>query len=462
LRGRQHGQRLMRSHHILVGLVSLLVLAAGAMMFPQPEERLTMLIRDRYHESARREFTSIDQSGDRRLQMLRQMITVASNAGEPRIALDAINAYLVLQPADVAAHEKRVELCKDSCALDSFFEALEALLAVHPTRGGVAHLLGLYRLHARFDTELNLMLSLMDTPHLDFVDLERLGAMLANRQLYAEAARALELADRQAPPERYIGRRLLFEVLLQSKRPAEAHAHALRWTAAWRNLYYSGQLIVRLAQSAPPQLVASLAEHSASLVPSGEFVIINLLSRHGHADASQLLLARWGQRMREPEPKQLKEYVAAAIAAGEPSGPFLTLQHLIRTRTAPRAQAVIAEELASAFGYAALASYRALLSHQALATRPLFAAGLAQYEGNRALAQHFLRLTDVSVLTATERVKWFQLLQQIETEAEMFTTLRELWRQKRLPDDLIRAYADEARRLQRVREHDAIWASLAR
>ncbi len=452
----------MRPHYILLGFVSLVALAAGVMMLPEGEEQMAMLIRDRYNESARREFTSIDQAGDRRPQRLRQIIAVASHAGEPGMALDAINAYLALQPGDVAAHEKRVELCTLSCPLDTFLQALEALVAVQATRERVAHLLGLYRLHARFDAELQLMLSLRQTPLLDLFDLERLGAMLANRQLYDDAAPTLELADQQAPTERYVGRRLLFEVLLQSKRMTAAHAHALRWIPAWRNPYYSGQLILRLAQSGSRELVVSLAERSAAVVPSSEFAIINFLSSNGHADVSQLLIARWGQRVSQPDPKQLKEYVAAAIAAGDPSGPFLILQNILRSQSAPQAQALIAEELASAFGKAALAPYRSSLSYRALATRPLFAADLAQYEANPVLARHFLSLTDVPALTVKERVKWLQLHRQLSTEAEMFSTLRELWQQKRLPDDLIRVFADEARRLGRVREHDTIWASLAR
>jgi hypothetical protein len=450
----------MRAHYMLLGLVSLVALAAGVMLLPEREEQLAMLIRDGYNESARREFTSNDQAGDRRPQMLRQVVAIASHAGDPGMALDAINAYLVLQPRDVAAHEKRVELCALSCPRDTFLKALEALVAVQATRERVAHLLGLYRLHGRFDAELDLMLSLRQTTFLDVSDLERLGAMLANKQLYTDAARSLELADKQAPAERYIGRRLLFEVLLQSKRAPEAHAHALRWIPVWRNTYYSGQLILRLAQSNSRDLVVSLAERSAAVVPGSEFQIINLLSRHGHSDASQILIARWGQRISRPDPNQLKEYVAAAIAAGDPSGPFLTLQQLLRTPTALQAQALIAEELALALGKAALAPYRSALSYQALATRPLFAAELAHYESNPVLTRHFLDLTDVPTLTIKEREKWLRLLREVATEAETFNALRELWRQKRLPDDLIRIFADEARRLGRAREHDAIWASL--
>jgi hypothetical protein len=121
----------------------------------------------------------------------------------------------------------------------------------------------------------------------------------------------------------------------------------------------------------------------------------------------------------------------------------------------------MAEELAHAFGSAALAPLRPLLSTEVLQTRPLFAADLAIFEGNPQLASWFLDQVDLSQLEPRERPLWLTLLRNIESRSAVFERLTRLWAEKRLPPELLRAFADEAQQFGRPNLYAAIWQSVA-
>src|SRR5262249_23225576 len=163
---------------------------------------------------------------------------------------------------------------------------------------------------------------------------------------------------------------------------ADAFQRARSWIREWRNAYLSAKLILRMAQASRAEQASNLARLSVDAIPNATFEMAGVLSSKGHAAISRQMLTYWADREQKPSDDQVRSYVYASMRAGDVRGPFLKLTQLARTGTEPIVQARLADELAKAYGFAALAPLRPLLSMPVLLSKPLFAAELAIFEGN--------------------------------------------------------------------------------
>ncbi len=451
----------MRRHIVLIVVVGIAVLVAGYLLVPRLEEHVTMLTRDGLYDTAARELSALRESGDRRPPILMQIHLLHERQGDRVRALKALEDYVAVRPRDISALEKRAELLLQAGQLERYLEALSDLVAMRPSSDRLNLLLALYRLHGRFDAELTLMRAHAGSKYLGHSQLERFGAILAERGDWAAAERWLERANQIAPPNDSSGRLLLFDVLVQRGRAAVAFRLARHWIPEWRSAYLSAKLILRMAQAGLDAEAAALAQLCLDVMPDATFDIVGVLTSRGHATVSQQMLAHWSARTAKPSGDQLRSYVYASVRAGNSQRPFLKLAQLVRNGAAPVMQARLAEELAYAYGFAALAPLRSLLSTDVLATRPLFSAELAIFEGSPHLARWLVIKLDPTNLSPEERLAWLMILRKVEPRREVFDRLARLWVDKRLPLEFQRILMDEARQLGEVRFHDAVWASMS-
>lgn len=452
----------MQRHILLIVAIGVAVLIGGSLLVPRGEEHVTMLARDGLYDTASRELSALRNSGDRRPHILMQTHLLHERRGDRAGSLQALEAYIAVRTDDIAAREKRAEHLLQAGQLERYLEALSELVAVNPSSDRIHQLLALYRLHGRFDDELALLKVHAEGKYLRHAHFERLGAVLAERGDWAAAQRWLHKADQSAPSHESSGRLLLFDVLLEMGRSADAFQRARIWIPEWRSAYLSAKLILRIAQAGFGEQASALARLCSDAMPRATFDIAGVLTKRGHGTISQHMLAHWAHSQFNPSGDQLRSYVHASIQAGDARGPFLKLGHLVRGGAEPVMQARLAEELAHAYGFAAIAPLRSLLSTSALLSRPLFAAELAVFEGNLHLARWFVTTVNPTELSPEERHAWLMLLRKVETRRAVFERLARLWTDKRLPPEFFRILMDEARQMGQTQFHDAVWASMSK
>src|ERR1700738_212869 len=127
------------------------------------------------------------------------------------------------------------------------------------------------------------------------------------------------------------------------------------------------------------------------------------------------MLVRWADRTTKPTGRQLRAFVRAAALVGDVSGPLVKLVQLVHSGSDPATQGRMAEELANTFGKAALVAIRSLLSNEVLLTRPLFAAELSLFEGNREMARWFLSQIEPAQLSPEGSAGWLAPLCSVAT-----------------------------------------------
>jgi tetratricopeptide (TPR) repeat protein len=449
------------AHKFTVVVVASLVLAA-IVLAPGRQEYVAMLASEGRHKEAiailEHQLADAPQAPD----LLAALGRSYAALGETDLAIKTVAIYLELRPDDVLARERQARLLLQSGQVDRYLDAMMLVTAARPSPARVANLVELLRLHGKFEEEIATLRAYADRDMLDISQLERLGAALAEGGRWVEARQALEMAERKSAPDSSAGRLLLLDVLIQGNEVESAYDHALAWMTMWRSPYLSGRLIQRLAQSELSVPASRLSVKFAEMMPDNVFDIAGLLAGEGHPYIAHVLLRQWAEQVAKPTESQLRAFIHASASIGDVSGPLVKLTQLVRRGAEPTTLAMIAEELADAFGPSALAAIRPLLSNKVLLTRPMFAAKLSLLEGNREMARWFLNRVDPSRFAPDASENWLALLSSVESEAEVYTRLVILWKDGRLPADLVPHLATQALKLGHVGTHDLIWQSVAR
>jgi len=380
--------------------------------------------------------------------------------GQVGSAIEAFDSYLKVRPEDLDARNRQAQLLLKSGLMDRYLETQARLVAMQPSADRITRLLELFRLQGRVDDEIAMLKTYAERDMLEVHQLERLGAILAQRGNWREAQRWLEVADKKAPADASFGRLLLLETLIQGGEQDRIRERTQAWLVAWRSSFLAGKLIVRLSQAGQSDLAYGLALKQMDLRPDDTFDLVGLLAVKGYPDLAREVLVAWAERATRPSGEQLHEFVQGSAWLGDFGGPFTKLLQAVGGDSDAAGQGRLAEELAGSFGTPALAAIRPLLSNEALMTQPLFAAKLSLSEGNREMARWFLDQIDPAQLSPERLSEWLLLLHQVQPEAEAFGRLSMLWSEGRLPAELLPHLADEAAKFDQIAMHDLIWDAI--
>jgi tetratricopeptide (TPR) repeat protein len=450
----------MRTAHQFILVVIVSLLGAAVVLSFGREEHAAMLAGEGRHREAIALLERRLADAPHDPELLAALGRSYAALGEVHRAIDAFDAYLVMRPDDPAARERQAELLLQSGLIDRYLDALALVVAAQPSPSQVTRLIELFRLHGRVEDEMATLQAYAGRAMLETPQLERLGAILAEQGNWRAARQSLELADQKAPPDASAGRLLLLEVLIRSNEVDLIYERAQAWMMAWRSPFLSGKLILRMAQSGLTVPASGLALKYTDMMPDDTFDMVGLLAGKGYQDLAHQMLVRWADRTTKPTGRQVRAFVQASALVGDVSGPLVKLVQLVRSGSDPATQGQMAEELANTFGKPALVAIRPLLSNEMLLTRPLFAAELSLFEGNREMARWFLNRTEPAQLPPERLAGWLVLLHRVETDADAFKRLAVLWNDGRLPAELVPHFADEAVKLGQARAHDSIWRSV--
>lgn len=434
----------VRRHIIVTGVIAIFALAGGFLLIPRQDEYVAMLTRDGRYEEASRMLLSLRAAGDRRPQVLMQMLVLRIKLGDIPGALEAVEAVLAVRPGDPQAQEIMADLLLQSGQLDEYLRVTDRLVRSHPDPDRLSRLLALYRHHGRYDAELELLQTFAGSRYLSVPDYERLGALLSARGDWEGAKRWLRLVDRRAPAGETSSRLRLLHVLLRSGRVEEAQRLAETWLTKWQNPYLAGRLIIRLAQAGAVRSAVALAHVCAERMPEAALQVAGVLTESAHPEIARELLARWIDLVSEPSADAARSYVHASLAAGEWRRPVEKLLQL-RTGAPPEIQAGFAQEIAYGYGPEMLAQLLPLLPRAALRARPLLAAQIMRLGENRQLAEWYLDRVDPSRLAGYQQKVWLALLRALKPAPFVLARLIKLRESGRMPPELAHILADEAK-----------------
>jgi len=434
----------VRRHIIVTGVIAIFALAGGFLLIPRQDEYVAMLTRDGRYEEASRLLLSMRGAGDRRPQVLMQMLVLRIKLGDIPGALETVEAVLAVRPGDPQAQEIMADLLLQSGQLDEYLRVTDRLVRSHPDPDRLSRLLALYRHHGRYDAELALLQTFAGSRYLSVPDYERLGALLSARGDWDGAKRWLRLVDRRAPAGETSARLRLLHVLLRSGRVEDAQRLAETWLTKWQNPYLAARLIIRLAQAGAVRSAVALARVCAERMPEAALQVAGVLTESAHPEIARELLARWIDLVSEPSADAARSYVHASLAAGEWRRPVEKLLQL-RTGSPPEIQAGFAQEIAYGYGPEMLAQLLPLLPRAALRARPLLAAQIMRLGENRQLAEWYLDRVDPLRLPGYQQKVWLALLRALKPAPFVLERLIKLRESGRMPPELAHILADETK-----------------
>jgi tetratricopeptide (TPR) repeat protein len=429
---------------ILAVIVSLLI--AAVVLSPRREEREAMLAGEGRHRDAIALLESRLAGAPGDPEILAALGRSHAALGETLKAIEDFDAYLAVRPDDYAARNRLAELLLRSGQTNRYLDVLAQAVAGDPSRARVTMLVELYDLHRRVRDEINTLQTYAAKEMLDVTQLERLGALLAERGDWRDAQQWLEVADQKASADASAGRLLLLEVLIHNS-ASRIDERAQAWITAWRSPFLSGKVILRLAETGHVAAASRLAVESASLMPNDALGLVGFLAGKGHQDIAQRMLVQWANGLSSSDETELHKFVQASALLGDSSVPLRKFLQVARSGSDAPLEGQLAEEMVETFGGPATQAIRPLLSNEALEARPLFAAELSLSDDNRELARWYLNRVDPARLPPKRLMAWLEISHRIEPDADMVRRVTALSREGRVPVNLVRGLVEEAARL---------------
>jgi hypothetical protein len=452
----------MKASQTAVALVALVVAGAGYVLVPRSDERVAMLVRDGQIEAATAELEKFVAQGDRRPRVLAALARLQLRAGQPAVAARTMEDYVKALPADGPALKLLAEMYGEAGDIDETLGALERLARVDPKPKTLAYMLALSRMHGRYDRERRILGELEARRALEIDDRLRLAELRAADTDYVGATEVLFRLEPELPEGEESHRYMLFELLARQHRWDDATRFGKHWLAASRKPWIALALFKRLAPDAPEAALAGLAVSAAEVFPEQRFTFASSLAGLGRSDGARVLCQAWMREVTEPSDAEINDFMSVVARLHEPRLALEALARLAGRPTALDAQAALAESVALIFGDTALSSLRSRLGYDVLARRPLFASRLALREGNSVLAARILLGVDPGKMPAPERRQWVALLATALPEEAALLRLTRLMLADKLPQDLLPAYLELARRTGRTAEYGIAIARTAR
>lgn len=454
----------MRPPVIAALIFSAAAVGLGAFLAPHPLEQLTMIIRDRQLETALERVNKAMDSGEASPEMLMQAFVLNERYGDLQRAKSALREYLRRRPDDVMAWRRAAWAYRNSNRLDPLTNALERIVELSADPEALDHLLRLYRLHGRFEAELRVMRS-VDASLLSVEHTARFASLLAARGDLDRAADLLRRVDEQAPPEQVEHRMFLFDVLLQQEAYEEAADRAERWLDHWHSANQRSPLVRYLIRAGADEQALRLAAHVAGAQePWTLDYMVGTIRKEGRFDLLNRLVGIWiagAENVAEARlDRHLQGIVDAAASMGMSNEIMRQLHATLVSHERPDFQASLLKAVLDGLGYAAIAPYRAVVTQEMLAARPILGARLLQAERNPMAARYFLLQADLPALTEEARRDWLELAETILPPKELVAELVRRAHAGGLSPDLVRPAIDLARRAGTQAQLRELWALL--
>lgn len=428
----------------------------GIAMIPQPLEQVTMLMRDKQFERALHLADTYVAAGEKRPELLLQAFLLNERYGDLMRAEHALRGYLAARPDDAAGWRKAVWFYQNAHRSEPLADALENVVRLTGDPEDAHRLARLYRLNARFDDELR-VLETIAPGALDAEHGLRLASLLIARDRLTDARAVLVRLDETVDIKMPQPRLALFDVLLQRGEFDEAVRRAEVWLAAWRTADGRASLVRQLLRAGAEDAALRLASGAdESVEPQVLAYLLETLSREDRLSMLRDLIARWvehaGRLPLEGVDVHLREVAAVAKERGLDTDLVQYLVQALERDDRPDLLGSLVEALYEHIGHAAVMPFRAALTPEFLATRPVFAARLLLAEGNPLAARHFLLEVGQTELSGPPARGWLIAARDLLSPTELLYELSARARCGGLAPELLHAALELAVHLGREAE----------
>jgi tetratricopeptide (TPR) repeat protein len=425
----------MRTHVWFVAILGAGALLAGYAAVPRHAEHAAMLVRDGLYDTAIEQLQALRGESRQTLHVLVQLQQARLRQGDVDGAIQALEDFLRLRPDDASARNLHVDLLARAGRRAEYETALQALVRDYPDGDRIRELLALLRRQQRPADEVALLTAHAGGPYVSLSDLERLGALLAERGDFVGAIRWLSHAAYRAPPIARVHVRLVDAMLVAGQSEA-ALAHAKRWLDKARDDFLAASTIQRFGAAGALVEARQLAGHVGQSSSRSVADIAGALVRSGFPSLGADVLSAWAAVRRDATSDEIRSFVAATVATGVPRVAVRALAEWLAQPRGERAALELASAVLRAYGPLVLAPVRDRLTPDILARAPLLGAELARHEGNPLLVRRFLAAVDPSRLDIAEQRRWLAHVAEVGPPGETARLLHAHWKAGRLPDDL--------------------------
>ncbi|NOU08199.1 MAG: hypothetical protein HOO99_18650 [Hyphomicrobiaceae bacterium] len=416
---------LLRPHVALMSLIFFAALVVGWFVLPGEDERIDALERDGQAARALDLLEGRFSRGDRRQRTLVQLQRFYVANGDTQKLRQVLELLAEQRPRDLYVFRQLAQLYRQVQDEPSQIKALNSQLAIRYSDPVCNRLIGLFRHNGDFAAEQATLKQCRAAGYRKPSDLVRLAFLEAADGNIPEAAKIMAAVDDRRWLRDGRDRLMLFETLLDVKRPEEALRRGTRWLKGQPDEELALDFVSRFVQITRNDLALQLARDVGTPGDAVTLAVGEILVEQTQLSAARAFLAGWFEGATAMSTETATRFVSAAIDAGDP---VLALRAAERQGMSTLSQAELAslaESLAAAGNGPAFDKVTKELQPETVISFALVAAAIEIRQGRMEPARQILTSVRTDELDERRLLAFERIVDQLGRPRTPAITLRE-------------------------------------
>jgi hypothetical protein len=414
-----------RPYLVVMPILFVGALAIGVVILPGENERIAALERDGQTRRALQMLEARLQRGDQSSRVLFDLHRLYDYYGDSEKARRVLEQLADQRPRDAVIQRQLAQLYKTTQDEPAYLRTLQKQISLRYSEPACKELIGLLRRSSAYEAEQAAIADCRRRGYRRVDDLVRLAFLEASDGNIVEAAQTLSAVDDRRWLREARERQLLFDTLIEARRPEEATRRSIRWLKGQYDPDIANTLIYRMVEANRNDLALQIAAAVSLPGDAVALTVAEIMVDQVQYTAARAFLGGWLQQNKAMDFELATRFVTAGLDA-EDYGLALTgaerfgLDKLGQAELGALAVALLASARGGEFD-----RVRPFLTPDAIARQPMIAAGIDLRSGRNEQARANLMRVRVDDLNERQLGYFARLVDQAGRSPALAAVLRE-------------------------------------
>jgi tetratricopeptide (TPR) repeat protein len=310
--------RLQRPSLVVMPILFLSAMMIGVLVLPGENERIAALERDGQPKRALQMLEARLQRGDSSSRVLFDLFRLYDYYGDAEKARRVLEQLAEKQPRDARIQRQLAQLYKSNQDEPAYIRALEKQIVLRYSEPACKEWIGLLRRSSAYEAEQKAIVDCRRRGYRRADDLVRLAFLEASDGNMVEAAQTLSAVDDRRWLREGRERQLLFDALIEARRPDEALRRGVRWLKGQPDNDLANTLIYRMVEGNRNDLALQMATAVSQPGDSVSLTVAEIMIDQVQYTAARAFLGGWLQQNKGLDLELATRFLTAALDAEDP------------------------------------------------------------------------------------------------------------------------------------------------
>ncbi len=416
---------LHRPYLVIMPLLFVGALAIGAAVLPGENERIAALERDGQTRRALQMLEARLDRGDASSRVLFDLHRLYDYYGDSEKSRRVLERLADQRPRDAVIQRQLAQLYKATQDEPAYIRALQRQISLRYSEPACKELIGLYRRGSNYTAEQTAIGDCRRLGYRRVDDLVRLAFLEASDGNMAEAAQTLSAVDDRRWLRASRERQLLFDALIEVRRPDEAVRRSVRWLKGQPDVDLANTLVYRMVEANRNDLALQMATAVSQPGDGVALTVAEIMVDLVQYAAAKAFLGGWLQQNQRLDLELATRFVTAALDAEDPVLALAAAERFGFEKLDQQDLGALALVLIASTRGREFDRVRPFLAVETIARNPMLAAGIELRLGRNEQARSNLVRVRVDELNERQLGHFARLVDQAGRSPALAAVLRE-------------------------------------